>query len=242
MSSEHVIYVGRDLEAMSFATNYQRWMLDIFSPYLGKRIVEVGAGTGSFSELLLERNIESLFLVEPSTEMYSQLNARLKEIASAVRIKTFNNVFIKVAEHLKSSAQPDSIIYVNVMEHVEDDAAELEAVYRTLESGGRIFIFVPALAWLYGNFDKQIGHFRRYTKPELEDKCRRAGFKLIRSSYFDSAGIVPWWIKYRLLKSSTMEPRAVALYDKYVVPPLKAIEWFVSPPIGKNVLLIAEKA
>ncbi len=72
MSEKHG-YAGKDLEAMSFAVNYHRWILSIFEPYLGKRVVEVGAGTGSFSELLLEQRLESLALVEPSTAMYQQL-------------------------------------------------------------------------------------------------------------------------------------------------------------------------
>lgn len=238
---QKVVYVGRDLEAMSFAENYHRWILQIFRPYLGKRIVEVGAGTGSFSELILEHPVESLSLVEPSEEMYGILAERIKSIRTEASLKTFNQVFTGVAREIKAADEPDSIIYVNVLEHVSDDAAELEAMRETLVPGGRVFLFVPALSWLYGNFDKQIGHYRRYTKAGLEEVCRRAGFKLLNSGYFDSVGIIPWWIKYRLLKSTTMEPRAVQLYDRYVVPPLKAVESMIAPPIGKNVILIAEK-
>ena len=79
MSEKHG-YAGKDLEAMSFAVNYHRWILSIFEPHLGKRVVEVGAGTGSFSELLLERRLESLSLVEPSTAMHQQLCRRMEEL------------------------------------------------------------------------------------------------------------------------------------------------------------------
>lgn len=100
---------------------------------------------------------------------------------------------------------------------------------------------MPAFRWLYSSFDKLVNHQRRYTKPELEDKCEAAGFRVIKSNYFDIAGIVTWLVKYRLLKSETMEPGAVELYDRLVVPLSKLAESIMPPPTGKNVILIAEK-
>lgn len=234
-------YIGKDLEAMSFAVNYHRWILSIFDSYLGTRLVEVGAGTGSFSELLLERRFESLSLVEPSPAMYEKLCGRVTEWGSSSAVKTHNDVFEHVAAHIKVAERPDSIIYVNVLEHIADDVNELKVINQTLNTGGRLFIFVPAFQWLYGSFDRQINHFRRYTRSGLETKCATAGFRVIKSTYFDLLGIVPWWVKYRLLKSNKMEPGAVRFYDQRVVPITKAIESSVSPPLGKNVLLIAEK-
>ncbi len=238
---DHATYVGRDLEVMAFAENYHRWILHVFKPFLGTRVVEVGAGTGSFSELVLEHSITSLTLVEPSTRMHQILNQRINPSAARLRINTYNTVFANVAAQIKIKQQPDSIIYVNVMEHIADDMAELRAVYETLERDGRLFIFVPALQWLFGGFDKQIGHFRRYSRSELENKCTLAGFKILKSVYFDFAGIVPWGIKYRLLRSNTLEVRSVKFYDRFVVPAAKAIESMIEPPIGKSLLLIAEK-
>lgn len=239
--SDDSIYAGRDLEVMSFAENYHRWILQVFKPFLGERVVEVGAGTGSFSELVLEHNITSLTLVEPSIRMHQILSERINQTDSRMAIETYNSVFAKVAGQIKLKQRPDSIIYVNVMEHIADDMAELRAVYETLERDGRLFIFVPALQWLFGGFDKQIGHFRRYSRTELEEKCTRAGFKILKSVYFDFAGIVPWGIKYRLLKSNTLEVRSVKFYDRFVVPAARTIESLIEPPIGKSVLLIAEK-
>ena len=149
--------------------------------------------------------------------------------------------FSDVADRLRTAQRPDSILYVNVLEHIFDDETELATVHRSVRSGGRVLIFVPALRWLYGSFDEHIGHHRRYTKSELEGKCRRAGFRIVNCRYFDIAGIVPWWLKYCLFKSSTMEAWAVKSYDAYVVPATRAIESIVRSPIGKNLLLIAEK-
>jgi len=233
-------YAGRELEAMDLATNYHRWILSCFQPFLGRRIVEVGAGTGSFSKLLLEQEIESLSLIEPSERMYQRLCAQFESPASA-EIKTYHAVFSEVAAEIKARQKPDSIIYVNVLEHVESDEAELAILHETLDHEGRIFILVPALQWLYGEFDRQLGHYRRYTRQALRDKCERAGFKVLTSAYLDMLGVAPWWTKYRLLKSTTMEPRAVGLYDKLAIPVSRMLESLIAPPIGKNVFLIGEK-
>jgi SAM-dependent methyltransferase len=239
--SEKIVYVGRDLEAMSFAVNYHRWILDVFSPWLGARLVEVGAGTGEFSELLLARRPETISLVEPSADMHRLLEGRVHAAGALASVATYNATFADVAERIRAEQSPDSVIYVNVLEHVRDDEAELRAVHRTLGAGGKVFIFVPALPWLYGEFDRRVGHHRRYTKAELEEKCRRAGFTILKSVYFDLAGIAPWWIQYRLLKAGTLRPGAVKLYDRLVVPVTRAFESLVNPPLGKNLLLIAEK-
>jgi SAM-dependent methyltransferase len=235
-----VEYVGKDLEAMDFAVNYHRWILELIKPFLGEHLVEVGAGTGAFSELLLETKPKTLSLVEPST-MVEDLRNNLSRKNTTTEIQIFHNIFADVAARLKSEQLPDSIIYINVLEHIEDDRAELKTVWQTLREKGRVFIFVPALPVLFSEFDRRIGHFRRYRKTEIEEKCRDAQLRIVVSRYFDVTGIVPWLLKYRLMKSTTMESGAVHLYDKLVVPVAKPLERFLPPPIGKNLLIIAEK-
>lgn len=238
--SNKVVYVGKDLEAMSFAVNYHKWILDEFAGLLGKNIIEVGAGTGSFSEMILQTEPETLSLVEPS-DLYKDLTQNISRLEARTQIDFYNSIFSVVASEIADRKRPDSIIYVNVLEHIEDDAAELSLIRQTLIPGGRAFIFVPALELLYGEFDRKLGHFRRYRKSELEEKCRNAGFKILTSKYFDFAGVVPWYVKYRLLNSVELGGAAVSLYDKIVVPIFRRIESAVNVPVGKNVLLIAEK-
>lgn len=238
--SDKVVYQGKDLEAMSFAINYHKWIIDEFRPLLGKDIVEVGAGTGDFSMLLLEEKPNSLSLVEPS-EMFEILQVKIAEKPNGTKIRKFDSIFANIAEVIKIEQKPDSIIYVNVMEHIEDDKKELKIIHETLAPNGRVFIFVPALKFLYGEFDKKIGHFRRYTKPELVEKVEETGFEILQVKYFDILGIAPWFIKYQLLRSSSLESSAVEVYDKFVVPFAKKFESFSTPMIGKNILLIAQK-
>lgn len=238
--NKEIEYVGRDLEAMDFAVNYHRWILEIIKPFLGRHLVEVGAGTGSFSELLLETEPKTLSLIEPSA-MFQTLQKNLNLKDSTSEIRAFPNIFAEVADRIAAEQKPDSIIYINVLEHIEDDGGELQIVHRTLRENGRAFVFVPALPFLFSRFDEQIGHFRRYRRAELTEKFRAAGFRLLLSRYFDAAGIFPWFVKYRLLKSLTMQSGAVHAYDKFVVPFTKPLESVFPPPIGKNLLVVAEK-
>ena len=236
--SKKVVYVGKDLEAMSFAVNYHRWILEEFRPFLGQRLVEVGAGTGSFSEMLIEEKPRKLTLVEPS-QMFESLEHNISQIETSADIDFYNSVFSETAH--KFEEKPDTIIYVNVLEHIEDDLGELRKVYETLETGGHCLIFVPALMSLYGAFDEKVGHFRRYSKTELEEKAKTAGFKLVRSRYFDFAGIFPWYIKYKLLRLDSLNSGAVTAYDKFAVPLTRKFERLIKFPLGKNILTILKK-
>jgi hypothetical protein len=238
--NDSLTYVGKDLEAMSFAVNYHRWILDEFRPFLGKRFVEVGAGIGDFSRLLLEERPESLSLVEPSA-MMDRLQTEVGAIETETRVAFHRSIFANVRDEIVKGARPDSIFYVNVLEHIENDTIELQMVHESLEANGRCFIFVPAMRSLYGRFDRKIGHFRRYSKKELEEKCVSVGFRIRKSKYFDLVGIVPWWLKYRLFRSDALGRGSVSAYDTYMVPLTKRLESSVRPFVGKNVLIIGEK-
>ncbi len=241
MKNPEVEYAGKDLEAMDFAENYHRWILNLLKPYLGKHLVEVGAGTGSFSEMLLETNPETLSLVEPSA-MFLALTENLSRSKVPAVIKFFRSIFTVVAAEIREAQAPDTLIYVNVLEHIENDRLELETVNQTLAAGGHVCIFVPSMPCLFSDFDKRIGHFRRYRKKELIEKCEAAGFKIVVARYFDFLGILPWFVKYRLMRSLTLESAAVQLYDCVAVPIIKRLENFIHPPIGKNLLVVAKKA
>ena len=240
--SEAFEYTGRELEAVGEAANYHRWILEIFKPYLGKHLVEVGAGLGSFSELILSHHsCETLSLVEPSDRMGKRLLGRASEINTSTRVQAYHATFLQAAPSIIARQVPDSIIYVNVLEHIADDEEELSSVYSNLAHAGHALIFVPALPRLHGSLDERFGHFRRYTKPELGSKLQRAGFKVLRSAYFDFPGIAPWWIMSRLLRADTLRGGAVSFYDRLVVPTLRRIETLVPPPIGKNIIAVARK-
>lgn len=227
-------YFGKDLEAMSFAKNYHAWILSEFAPYLGKRVAEIGAGTGSFSHLLLQSGIEHLEAFEPSKNMFPLLQSALEKDP---RAKT-HQVFFQGQEYINSF---DALCYVNVLEHIDDDLQELSQARQALRDNGHLLIFVPALQWLFSKFDKKVGHFRRYDKSSLAHLVGRAGYSLVSTKYFDIAGILPWYINFVLLKN-TLGGGSVSLYDRGVVPIMRIVEGLWPAPVGKNILLIAKKS
>jgi len=235
-------YTGRELESMAFAMKYHQWILDVFRPFLGKRIVEVGAGSGSFSELLLATGPEQLDAIEPSANLYPLLAERLLKVDPDCIGHARRGTLTDTLESIRKTGTPDSVIYVNVLEHIEDDAAELLTIHSLLEPGGHVLIFSPAHPWLMGSMDHELGHYRRYTMTDLVGKCKAAGFTIRLSSYFDMLGIVPWWLKYCVLRSRTMEPAAVRFYDRYAVPMSRLLESVIQPPMGRNVILVCEKS
>ncbi len=229
-------YFGHDLEVMSFAHNYHQWIFDEFRPFLGNHLLEVGAGTGDFSQLLLQSEPLSLTVVEPSANMFPLLEKKLKNELQTIKLQAF---FGDIYQSLV--LQPDTIIYVNVLEHIGEDKLELTYIYETLPIDGHVCLFVPALQWLYGTADENLGHFRRYSKKSLESLVQEVGFTLVKSRYFDIIGILPWWILFCLLKRQAVNAGQISMYDKIVIPLMRKIENKISVPIGKNILMIGKK-
>jgi SAM-dependent methyltransferase len=231
VSAEH--YPGKELEAMSSADHYRRWIVETFDPYLGRNVAEVGAGIGSITRILLERPLLRLVSFEPSTNMYPMLAEAVK---GEPRATARNTLFGPE----QAGEAFDSVAYINVLEHVEHERAELDAAFAALRPGGHLLVFVPALAWLYSNFDRDVGHFRRYSREGLERVVLHAGFEVVESRYFDLAGVLPWYLYFTLLGRG-MGRGSVSLYDRVVVPPMRRVERLVRPPIGKNVVLVARR-
>lgn len=230
-----LVYEGRDLEAMSFARNYHRWIVSEFRPYLGETVAEVGAGSGNVSEMLLAEPVRRLVAVEPSDQMYPLLARRL---AAEPRARAEQAYFAALRDRYREAF--DTVVYVNVLEHVPDDAGELRAAWDTLRPGGHLCVFVPALRWLYSDFDASIGHHRRYHRGPLRRLLRDSGFEVVRLRYFDSLGILPWLVVFRLM-GRRLGGGDVAAYDRWAVPLLRAVETRVPVPLGKNLLAVARK-
>ncbi len=227
-------YFGKDLEAMAFAANYHEWIMEEFKPYLGQSVAEVGAGTGDFSICIL-KHIRNLVAFEPSDNIFPLLKTRFE---NDTRVETIHGTFTD--EHPAFQGYFDSIFYINVLEHIENDEAELSHVYRTLRHGGHALIFVPALSFLYGELDKKLGHYRRYHKKDLIRIATRTEFTIRKIKYFDIAGILPWLIFFVILRRS-MNAGKMSLYDRWIVPLMKRIEQRITPPVGKNLLLVLQK-
>ncbi len=218
---------------MSFAQNYHSWIYELIANYLGTKIAEIGSGVGNFTEFLLRNDEAMIDAFEPCYSMHSR-NIH----SDNHRVTCINENF----ENVSSSRTNfyDSVVFINVLEHIEDDLQAIQKSYEIINKNGHIVIFVPALQFLYSDFDRSIGHFKRYYKSELKKLVLQSGFKVIECKYFDSVGIIPWFIFMKVMRFSLNHKNALC-YDKLIVPWLKRIEKISAPPIGKNLLLIASK-
>jgi SAM-dependent methyltransferase len=224
-------YPGRELEVLSNLDNYLDWIVDEMAPFVSGRVLEVGAGVGSVSKRLVPL-AESLVLLEPDPGLSAKLDGIGDEVVR------------EPAEEFLPRTPPesfDSIVSVNVLEHIEDDAGAIRGLHRLLSPGGTLCLFVPALPALYSDFDRLVGHYRRYTRASLKSVVERGGFETVRAIYFDAPGVPAWLLMCRLLGRTEFQAGPVEFYDRWIVPATRALESLVRPPIGKNVLLIAKK-
>jgi len=137
--------------------------------------------------------------------------------------------------------QIDTVFYVNVMEHIEDDQAELQHVFDLLKPGGHVLTFSPAMPWLYGRFDRRIGHFRRYELRDMKEKMRLAGYEVVKSHYVDLPGMFLWWLMFHVFKFTRLSRRSVRWYDKIVIPVLRRLDPSRILPWGKNIVVVGKK-
>jgi SAM-dependent methyltransferase len=235
VESASFAYVGTELAALAEAQNYYQWVIRQFAPFLGKRVIEVGAGIGTFSRSLLDYTpLSELVLVDPGDNLFPLLQRRF---AGDSRVKIVHGYFQRVAV----LPAADSIVLVNVLEHIAEDQALLDEAHAVLIPGGTLLLLVPALPGIYGSLDQAFGHYRRYTKASLADKLRAAGFGILRLSYLNLLGIASWFLTGRVLRRTTLKSQAVRLYDRCIIPWLSRLEEQWRPPFGQSLIAIVQK-
>lgn len=236
MSDPDLVYEGHELEAAARLNSFYRWITENFRPYLRGHGAEIGAGIGTYSEYL-RPHFDTLDVIEPSPGQHEALLAKFADDAS-VRIysETIERYQTRVGENAI-----DAVCMVNVLEHIEEDERALAVLNRLIGNGGHLCIFVPAMPFLYSKFDESIGHFRRYTKPELVGKFEAAGFEVVDVKYMDMIGILAWGLVNTLLGAKTLNPVMMRIYDTVCVPLTRALEAVVPAPAGKNLLIVGRK-
>lgn len=233
MRAENFSYSGTELDALAGTRYYYRAILHYFRPFLGPRVIEIGAGIGTFADQLLAEapQVRELVLYEPARNNIPRLEKRFRDDP---RVRVVAGYFEAGSE----SRPADAIVLVNVLEHVEHDARLLEAIHSTLAPGGAVLIFVPALPVLYGALDAALEHFRRYTRRGLRARLRGAGFRIGTLRYMNLPGVVPWFVTGRVLRRATLGAREVQLYDRLVMRWLSRLERLIPPPFGQSLIAI----
>jgi SAM-dependent methyltransferase len=220
------------LDQMTGAQNYNRWLFERVAAALGRRVLEIGSGTGTMTDFLLDR--ELVVGLEVIPEYVEQLQDRYADHPN-VRIEC---VDITSTTFDLAAMRFDSAVSFNVFEHIPDDVTAMRQVYHALCPGGRLALLVPAHQALYGAFDELIGHQRRYGRRELSEKLRGAGFHVDSVSYSNPIGALGWLVNVRLLRQRQL--KAVRAYDS-LVPLLARAERLLRPPFGLSAVAIAHR-
>lgn len=227
-----------DLECLAASKHFFDWVLDEFDPYLRGRVLEVGAGAGTITRRLIERHpgLEVVAL-EPAENMFVGLDAFAALEPRATAHRATLREFLREGE-----TRFDAVLYVNVLEHIADDAEELRMAADALRPGGALLVFGPAHEMLYSELDHKAGHYRRYSTRGLRRLAETAGLEIRTSRYFDLLGALPYLAVYRWARRPAISGSTVWGYDRMIVPVSRMLERLVPhPPVGKNVLFVGVK-
>jgi glycosyltransferase involved in cell wall biosynthesis len=210
---------------------YTGFLWELIRPYVGRRVLEVGSGTGVMTRYLSTR--EQLVATDLDPQ-YVELLRRTFADKPNVEVRPLDLAQLGTNGFARHTF--DTIVCSNVLEHVEDDAGALSAMHEVLAPGGRVVLIIPALRQLYGEIDRAIGHYRRYTRPEIEEKLRAAGFAVEHVSYFNVLGVPGWWLNARVLRRRAVPGLQARLSDRLV--PLLRLERRLRPPVGMSILAV----
>ena len=216
---------------------YLDWQLEQFQPFLGDRILEIGCGIGGILErlppcsLIHSLDVEADVLAAARQRFVGRPECQfsLLDLATCSE-QTFSNL---------KSQRFDTVLAVNVLEHIQNDGLILQRVEQLLQPGGHLLILVPAHQWLYGEYDRLDGHFRRYSKNSLARLIAQTKLRIRRLHYFNLLGAAGWWLHYRLLKNTMHGTGQFALMNR-MIPLMKRAERIVSPPVGLSVIAVLQ--
>ncbi|MBI2600879.1 class I SAM-dependent methyltransferase [Candidatus Daviesbacteria bacterium] len=219
------------LESMSIATSYNQWTFNLFKKYLKGEILEVGCGIGNFTGYLAQHgsvtaiDIEQEYIINLSKEKKANITYKIADISS----KKFS-----------IGKKFNAIVCINVLEHIKDHKTALENISSALKEDGYLILLVPAHQFLYGEIDKNIDHFRRYDKKQLQNLLINAQFNIRNIRKLNLLGAIGWFITGKVLKEKDVDENKIKLFD-LVSPPFLFFEKIIEPLIGTSLLAIATK-
>src|SRR5215813_12228132 len=210
---------------LSEAKNYNHWIFQLIQPFLGQRILDIGCAIGNITEYFLDR--QCVVGLDCDRQAIEQIRTRF---ANSRNFSAYYANFPKSDLSFLRPSAFDTIVCLNVLEHIAEDVCALETMRTLLVDGGRLILLVPALRWLYGSLDAADGHFRRYSKRELREKLTRASFLVHEIQCMNFPGILGWFINGRLRKVPLIPKSQLVFYDR-LVPVIQRLERFVRVPL-----------
>jgi glycosyltransferase involved in cell wall biosynthesis len=213
---------GEILARLNRAPKFTKWMADTIRPYMGDRVLEIGAGTGNLTTNLVPRSVYWASDINP--EYLGRLE-KLKATRPYLQVRATD----VMAAETYPAERFDTVVCLNVVEHVKDDVAALKNIRKTLDEHGRAIILVPNGPGLFGSLDEVLGHYRRYTREQLLAACEKAGFAVETFLKFNRVGAPGWWWNGRILKKRTFGLWQMKLLN-LLMPVVRRIDRFLPFP------------
>ena len=229
-------YIGNELELFSAASVWKHYVHRHLTPYLGCEVLEVGAGLGGSTRVFCREHHRRWVCLEPDAALLSQVQRSVDqgELPSCCITR------LGVTSDLDDTEVFDTLLYTDVLEHIEDDHAELAHAGRFVRLGGYIVVLCPAHNWLFTPFDRAIGHYRRYDRP-MYTALTPPGFKLVLLRYLDTVGLMASISNRLFLRQSMPTPAQIRFWDRVMVPASKLIDPILSYNFGKSILGVWRK-
>ena len=229
-------YVGCELEVFAHAIHWKKYWSSLIRTHVRGDVLEAGAGMGTNTPFLKSSQATSWTCLEPDPLLAAQMR---EKFAMNVGLRD-SNIQIGNTETIVDTTKFDAILYIDVLEHIHDDKAELQRASRLLRRGGKLIVLSPAYSWLYTPFDRAIGHLRRYRKETL-CAAAPADCRLEKMIYLDSAGLLASSGNRLLLRQSMPTLRQILFWDRYLVPVSRVLDHLVLHGFGKSILGIWTK-
>jgi SAM-dependent methyltransferase len=225
-------YVGSELELFAAAQNWKRYWSDEIAPFVNGRVLDVGAGLGATADVFSARgDIEAWTCLEPDARFTARLAARIASGGLPARTRALRGTL----RDLDPAERFETILYIDVLEHIRDDRGELAEAAARLSEGGHLVVLSPAHPFLYSPFDTAIGHERRYTRASL---CAAVpeSLRRVRLDYLDAVGFGASLGNRLVLRSAMPNAAQIAAWDRLMVPLSRRLDPWLRFRAGKSVL------
>jgi SAM-dependent methyltransferase len=229
-------YVGSELDLFAAALNWKRYWSERIRPYLSGDVLEVGSGIGANAPVLDRGGIGRWVCLEPDPQLMARLAWSLDQRGGGRRYQTVCGTLAT----LDAGEQFDTIIYLDVLEHIQNDRGELSTAALRLRPGGRIIVLSPAHQWLFTPFDAAIGHFRRYNRAMLQ-AISPASLEIEQLIYLDSVGLTASVANRILLRRSMPTKGQLRFWDNWMIPVSRVLDKLLLYSVGKSIIAVWRK-
>ena len=228
-------YVGTELELFQHAVNWKRYWSAQIAPYVQGTVLDVGCGMGVNAEYVANERVTGYTFLEPDGSLLQQVSAHIPLPPTITQRRIEGTT-----ERLKGERY-DTLLYIDVLEHIEDATAELQRANELLATGGHLIIVVPAYPFLYSPFDRAVGHYRRYTERMLDEQMPRSLQKIL-VRYLDSAGFALSLGNKLLLRRTSPTMAQISFWDSRIVPLSRITDKVFGHMFGRSMVAVYRNA